>query len=74
MHQLIIAATSNFKVLSIRDKQSGSAIRSEVNTGHIICGRDNKKHSVVVQETGTVHQKGCTQWCSVKRDTFRTEL
>lgn len=32
------------------------------------------KNSVVVQDTGTVHQKGCTQWCSVKRDTFRTEL
>lgn len=43
MHQLIIAATSNFKVLSIRDKQSGSAIRSEVNIGHIICGRGNIK-------------------------------
>lgn len=60
MHQLIVAATSQLKVLSIRDMRSGSAIGSEVNIQnhtcieHIISGKDNDNHNVV-QDTGTVN-------------------
>lgn len=60
MYLLIVAATSKLKVLKIRDKQSGSAIgvKQIFGFGHIISGRDNKNHNVVVQYTDTVHQKG----------------